>query len=725
MADMLKEFITSVQLQSYFVDKNTGAPLSGGYVEFFKDSDRTDGKPVYQKVQNGFDVSGNPLYEFVTLGDVVQLSGVGTFMDNTNNDISIYYYPWDEEGNLELYYVAVFDVFGVEQLTREGWPNTYGTDNPDVAGSNISENQISNPQFSVVNFNPDVGLSVDLTGSATDTIAIAPNWNLVVSHSANTTVQVARTSVAGSSNLPTQPPYYLTITPGVATTQIQLVQTLPHNPGIWSPTEVGVGGYIAATMLLGPNTPTTSLIYRPSTGTATTVLNEVNGSSNYIEYQATVQLPPSNNPQTSDAGFVDIVINMSVVTPTIISSIQVVGLDGNIQNVAYEQETVNRQLDHLFNYYNPLLQFKPIPSYLTAWDFSLNPSQFLGKTISSFTTGDNTSNYLCDQTIVFQTVDDSFTTALGTGAGGSGALIIAPTKNTQIALIQYQSINTAQGILYEDLCSMVEAVCQTTSYNATVSLWYSTNPSLPSTVLSNQSIVTGLDANGFPTVVSGWTEIPRSNLGKAEFTLKTPGVNNPGLSFGYYDFSGWQPLNINSPTLWVAIVVGTGVFGVGNNFSVKSISLQPGKIPTIPASQSEAQVLLDSQVYYQKSFPVNIVPTYLPVANTVPGAVVYNAQIAGVSTYGVPIRFPVSMNSKPVAKFYSLVTPNNGSWTNMSNPVPGSWTNSGVATTVTNGSALDTLSVSGMTIFNPQVAGSDNPPNPMGINYVLDSRLGY
>lgn len=722
MADMLKEFITSVELQSYFVDKVTGAPLSGGYVEFFKNSNRTMGKQVYQKVQNGFDVSGDPLYQFITLGDVVQLSGVGTFMDNTNNDISIYYYPWDEDGNLELYYIAVFDILGNPQLTREGWPNTYGTDNPDAAGSNISENQISNPQFAVVNFNPLVGLSITLTGSATDTIALAPNWNLVVSHSGDTTVQVTRTSVAGSSNLPTQPPYYLTITPGANTTQIQLVQNLPHNPGIWSPTEVGVGGYVAATMLLGPNTPTTSLIYRPSSGTATTLLTEVNASSNYVEYQATVQLPPSNNAQTSDAGSVSIVVNMSVVTPTIISSIQVVGLDGNIQNVAYEQETVNRQLDHLFNYYNPLLQFKPIPSYLTAWDFSLNPSQFLGKTIAPFTTGDNTSNYLCDQTIIFQTVDNSFNSALGTGSGGSGALVITPTKDTQVALIQYLPINVAQGVVYEDLCSMVQAVCQTDSYDVTLSVWYSTNASLPSTVVSNQSIVTGLDANGFPTVVSGWTEIPRSNLGKAQFTLKTPGMNNPGLSFGYYGFSGWQPLNINSPTLWVAIVVGTGVFGIGNNFSVKSISLQPGSIPTIPASQTEDQVLLDSQRYYQKSFPPDVVPDY---AVSAPGAITYRTQVNGVIGYGVPVVFPATMNSTPIAKFWSLLTPNSSTWTNLFSGFSGTFFDSGPATTILGlAGSEDTLSPNGMSVFNTQTV-ADTLGTPIGVHYTLDARLGY
>ena len=39
------------------------------------------------------------------------------------------------------------------------------------------------------------------------------------------------------------------------------------------------------------------------------------------------------------------------------------------------QNSVNRQNDYLFHYYNPLLQYKPIESFLIGWDFPVNPAQ--------------------------------------------------------------------------------------------------------------------------------------------------------------------------------------------------------------------------------------------------------------------------------------------------------------------------------------------------------------
>ena len=112
------KFILAPSLEMLFRDKDTGEPLSGGTVEFFKDSDRVTQKPVFQ-------LSGTePNYTYIALPNPVVLSSIGSFQDGIGNDILPYYLPEDENGDIELYYVVVKSAGGVNQFTREAWPNT-------------------------------------------------------------------------------------------------------------------------------------------------------------------------------------------------------------------------------------------------------------------------------------------------------------------------------------------------------------------------------------------------------------------------------------------------------------------------------------------------------------------------------------------------------------------------------------------------------------------------
>lgn len=110
-------YVLAPSLQEYFVDKDNGLPLSDGTVYFWKDQARTVPKPV-------FEISGTPPnYSYTQLPNPVTLSSVGTFEDGSGNDILPYYFPFDANGDIELYYIEVFSSGGVLQFTREGWPN--------------------------------------------------------------------------------------------------------------------------------------------------------------------------------------------------------------------------------------------------------------------------------------------------------------------------------------------------------------------------------------------------------------------------------------------------------------------------------------------------------------------------------------------------------------------------------------------------------------------------
>lgn len=138
-------FIAYEVFEHYFVNKMTGAPLAAGVVTFYKDNDRTVKKPVYQ-------LTGSPPnYSFSALPNPCILSAVGTFQDGSGNNIVPYFFPYDDQGNIELYYITVTSAFPglVPQFVRPAEP-------PNVADliaadSESAENFIANGQFLVHN----------------------------------------------------------------------------------------------------------------------------------------------------------------------------------------------------------------------------------------------------------------------------------------------------------------------------------------------------------------------------------------------------------------------------------------------------------------------------------------------------------------------------------------------------------------------------------------------
>lgn len=130
-------YMIAPSVQEYFVDKDTGRPLAAGVVTFFQDEARTIKKPVYQ-------LTGSPPdYTYTPLPNPCTLSSSGTFQDEDGNDILPYYYPFDANGNIQLYYITVYSSGNVLQFTRQGWPNFTATQ---VNAQNII-NYIPNGQF--------------------------------------------------------------------------------------------------------------------------------------------------------------------------------------------------------------------------------------------------------------------------------------------------------------------------------------------------------------------------------------------------------------------------------------------------------------------------------------------------------------------------------------------------------------------------------------------------
>ena len=110
-------YMIAPSLEQYFVDKETGLPLAAGIVTFYKDQARTEKKPVYK-------FSGTAVAPtYTALPNPCVLSSAGTFIDDSGNDILPYYFPYDSQGNVELYYITVESSETILQFTREAYPN--------------------------------------------------------------------------------------------------------------------------------------------------------------------------------------------------------------------------------------------------------------------------------------------------------------------------------------------------------------------------------------------------------------------------------------------------------------------------------------------------------------------------------------------------------------------------------------------------------------------------
>ncbi len=132
------QYVLASGLQEGFIDKDSGELLSAGVVTFYSDLNRTDLKPVYE-------ITGTPPnYSYIELPNPLTLSSIGTIQDGSGNDVVPYYKPYDDDGNVELYYITVESEGSVLQFTRMGWPNTIASGDD---GITESLNLVPNGQF--------------------------------------------------------------------------------------------------------------------------------------------------------------------------------------------------------------------------------------------------------------------------------------------------------------------------------------------------------------------------------------------------------------------------------------------------------------------------------------------------------------------------------------------------------------------------------------------------
>lgn len=638
------KYILMQDLEEILIDKDTGLLLSNGTIEFWADNSRNTPQAVYE-------LTGSPPnYNYAALPNPLDLSIIGTPRNAANANIAIYYKPYDDFGNLSLYYIVVKNSTGTVQFTREAWPNTVVT-SQQIESENANINLLSNPQFVDVNFDPTQTLTLTIGGAGTYTYPIAPGWDLVAAATGAATLTVARNNVTGIIKNSTNPAYTMTFSSSANISQLKLRQRLEHNPGIWGANALNQGGYVATTVSFGPQASSLQVVYEPSVGLPFTMLNATNNTGTFLTYNNTSQVPASTNTDSSAAGYVDISVFLPTNQFITLTSIQCTSLNALVANVPYEQAPVARQQDQLAHYYKPQLQYKPIPSFLVGWDFPMNPSQFYADGIrAAQAIGANKSEYKWDQTIVFQSADSGVAVSRGT----LGSFKMTAAANGQVAVIQYipaplgkEAANSKLAVYLNGFTTKAGGIA------GKVTIW-ATDQALPNIAAgTNNSLVSAIDATGFPTCGNGtWTQIPRS-LGDAYFALSSTASD---IYLNGWDLAAAAP---STTATCIAIVVGFAAWtsALPDTIELNSVSLCAGNMATRPAPKTAAETKIDCNQFYWKTFNQNVTPAQNVGANT--GEYRYTVtQAAAGDNYSPSIIFPTPMRTIPTITFYNPAAAN-------------------------------------------------------------------
>jgi len=585
-------YIPAFSIEDVLLDKDTGAPLSGGLVYFERDSQRGTLKPVYQ-------ITGtSPNYAFIQLPNPMVLSSIGTFEDSLSNPVIPYFKPYVGDTDvIDLYYIRVENSDGVPQFDREAVPFVETSGSSDAASAFV--NELSNPQFAVVDFDTNTSTyTYNFTSASFEAVQIAPDWEIVVSCPGAGTVIVSQITPVGTLNRVTNPGTILNIT-STGLTHLRLRQRLYGSPNLWGSGYLS-GSFVAKTY--SGTDVTMTMYYSQSDGTVmdlAVLTASLPASGSYGEFQGSVFVPASTSTQDFPGAYVDIEIAIPLSIEIDISSIMVAATGENsIDDIGYDQTTLARQIDQLFHYYQVPLNYKPIPSMLTGWDFPLNPAQF-----GSSGTITTTAAYAWDQTICKSVVGN---VAVIRNLVTNGFQATTANANEAFYQIQYLTGAQAKEILGKRMSVNVNAYRTQTGGVCNVKVYLYSGRAAATVPILPVSLGT-IDALGaFTLTAASWTLIPRGNLGLAQGALSTVDTADYTTLNDVVDldFNGWQINDSaqNADTDKFAIVVTYSCPTTATVVTIDSIALVPGDIPTRPAPQTFDQVLEECEYYYEKSY---------------------------------------------------------------------------------------------------------------------------
>lgn len=392
-----------------------------------------------------------------------------------------------------------------------------GGDTPVENDSAATGNQITNPQFSIINFASPYTFTTAPAG-----VDIGPGWTLILGGSGTGII----TKVPLDSTTPTDSnaPYALRMQlTGWNDGEVYLRQRFQQNGMLWANKTVST----AVTARVGglPQSITASLY--DSLGTLlTTVLDITAINSTFEEYADHGTLGDSSNTQVPPDAYIEYRLFLPGTTDIYITSVQLIAQDEeDLSEPAFEQDSIDRQIDHTFhNYYNSIL-YQPKESILTGWDFALNP----WKGYTTAATDLASFGYTADQTVMIQqayvasATANNITTSRGTAAQNYGYIVAAKTAANQFGMLQYVAPTTARPFWGRKLSSLVKLTVtkqSSSALNMKMRLIYRASAA---PTMTQTEPVASWAANGEPVFAAGWTSVAPVN--DPSYSLATTGVH--------------------------------------------------------------------------------------------------------------------------------------------------------------------------------------------------------
>lgn len=632
-------YIPLFNIEEVILDKDTGLPLSGGVVRFFRDLQRVTPKSVFQ-------ISGDPPdYSFVDVGAVFTLGISGTFVDGTGNPFVPYAYPFDAAGAEDRYFVTVVSAGGVPQFTREAVPFIGEGETPGEDRIN-TENELSNPQFVEVNIPPGI-TTLSVTGTNTVT-PVAPGWDII---STGTDSIVLERLEPTAANVPTNPPFALRIQAGSGLgSSITLRQRLLNTVSFMR--SQYISGTITAAVLGGGGSAL-AMNYAPSSGSATNIIPATNISTDgaYHTIVGNALIPEQSNPAAS-TGYTDINIVIPTSRNLAITSLQIVGVATSM-DIPFDQQTADRQKDHLFHYYEDAAVHQAKDNLLTGWTFGINPWQF--RSTANSNVANNT--YTADQTILIQqayvdsATGNNVSVGRGTAAQNYGYNVRAVTAANKFALVQYLDPSTIRPYWGQTLSVMARV-------QAILGAGHATTPQFKIRLIYRTSLP-ATTAQAVP--VSSWANTDNAIPGLAGWTYITP-VNDPTYTITSteqeFAFNGFvlPASSADDMTLGIIFIMMNNLNSTGtpDQLLFDRISLVNSDFAVDAAPETWDESLRKCQYYYEKSYD----DATLPTTNTAVGALVRNMTASQAAGGGYAAAWEFEYNTVkrgiPVNRIYAV-----------------------------------------------------------------------
>lgn len=515
-------------------------------------------------------------------------------------------------------------------------PGGSGGITPPITSGNLSSsNQITNPQFALINFNSPLVITV------AGTYSIAPGWDLVLGGAGNATI----TLLPINSVIPTNAPYVLELNLSGWTTQY-LVQKFLQDGMLWA------GKFVTTSITARINGISKPLIgtLNDQSGNLISTLYNIPLVSTYFSYNrnTAAALPASTNVSVPPNASVEYRITLPDNSDVSLTSIQILATDTAV-SLTYEQDTTARQIDHTFHNYKESILTQEKESILTGWDFPLNPWQFRATTSTNVA---GNGEYTADQTIVLTEEADSVTTSRGTTLpiGTFQVASIIGQPQGKIAIVQYIDPKTCANQWQEVLSALLQikfTTSQSTQVRVKIKLIQS--GTLPITL----SPISAWNADNVdPTFTAQWTNV----LSPVSISVNDPAylLTSAMQELAFNSFTALANQTLSTATLGIVIYTTSALSTVAvDTISIKNVSLVQNDVAIKTNSLSYDETLRRCQFYYEKSYRNGVLP----------GAVTYIGSISGVAfsdataSFFEPFNFYYKSTKRtiPIITFYDVI----------------------------------------------------------------------